>query len=53
MGMDDYIYTHEELIKAAEDAVLLFIECRNVHGFSEQDAKLHALAEVADKWFRE
>lgn len=41
-------YTHDEVIKAAEDAVLLFIEYRDVHGFNEQDARLQALAEVAE-----
>jgi hypothetical protein len=41
-------FTHNEVIKIAEDAVNLFIEYRDVHGFIEEDAKLQALAEIAE-----
>lgn len=43
-----HIYTHGEVIKAAEDAIGLFIEYRDVYGYSEEDAKVQALAEVAE-----
>jgi hypothetical protein len=39
-------YTHNDVTQAAEDAIDLFIEFRDVHGYSEEDAKTHALAEV-------
>ena len=39
-------YSHEDVMRAAEDAVALFIEYRDLHGYPEDEARIHALAEV-------
>jgi hypothetical protein len=46
--MAECTYTHDELIRAAEDAIGLFVEYRDVHGRDEEEAKVEALAEVAE-----
>lgn len=41
-----HIYTHRDVTQAAEDAIGLFLEYRDVHGYEEERAKAAALLEV-------